>query len=356
MSNRDETQQKAFLRWTNIVLSKHPSELPPVENLIDAIQDGLTLGHLAEAVIPTKLKLSPPKNDLTRVQNISLALSSFESSGCKLVNIHSSAISRGDKKTILGLMFQLCIHYQVQSSSASEDGKALTVVQLKQQLIQWVNEVLTALKPEDNLSIRVSNDIYSEEPLRCKDLDKSLVDGTILMGLISVLCMQHGQKIISQMNSDIDFLLDEFVHVNSPTRVKQFQKKNQSQEENSKKCKILFDRFADKKLTTTQQQNIVAVFIAMQTAQQVLDIPALMDPEDMVLNGDSSANLAYLSYFHNIDPDPETLNIGKSEQTDINLDLLKSDLNIAPVLPPNVVTLQSFDPDKEYDDDIILFL
>jgi hypothetical protein len=103
MSLRDETQQKAFLRWTNLVLQKHPTcEYEQVEDLVDSIKDGITLGRLAEVVIPTTLRLKEPvKNDLQRQQNVTLALDAFEANGTKLVNIHSSAIVRGDKISIM---------------------------------------------------------------------------------------------------------------------------------------------------------------------------------------------------------------------------------------------------------------
>lgn len=335
-SNRDETQQKAFLRWANIVLSKHPDEQPVIEDLIESIHDGITLGRLAEAVIPTTLKLNQPKNDLIRIQNITSALNSFESNGCKLINIHSTAISRGDKKAILGLMFQLCIHFQVQSKD--EGGKTVSVSQLKQQLVAWVNEMLSLVKPEDNLAIRVAaTEVYNELPLHCEDLDKSLHDGTILMGLIAALLPQYAGQIIKNMNNRIDDILN----------------KRNVEEYNANFSK--FENGTQPPITAEQYRHIATTFVAMNTALEVMEIPLLVDPDDMVLNGDSSANLAYLSYFYNMEIDLDSIKINSGEKTTLDpKDLTQTDF--IPDIPPNVVTLETFDPAEEYSDDVILFL
>lgn len=98
----------------------------------------------------------------------------------------------------------------------------------------------------------------------------------------------------------------------------------------------------------------------MGTALQLLDIPLLMDPEDIVLNGDSGANLAYLSYFHNIDIDTAKI-ADRASRTNIDtkganmIKILKENGEKAPP-PSDVKTLDTFDPGVEYDDDVILFL
>jgi hypothetical protein len=198
---RDITQSKAFLRWTNLVLSKHPGSIPPIDDLFTAIQGGVVLCRLAEVVIPTTLRINPPKNDLQKVQTITLALDAFEKAGTTLVNIHSSALARGDSKAILGLLFQLCIRYQVQGNSS---GPQSSVSQLKEQLISWVNNQLGTLKPEDTLAIRAFTDVYTDQPLQCCNLEKDLVNGTILMGLIASLSHPYSSQIIAQMHDHFD--------------------------------------------------------------------------------------------------------------------------------------------------------
>ena len=341
--------KRPFLRWVNILIAKHPNGLEKIQNLVESIRDGVTLGRIAEVLIPTTLRLKQPvANDLQRTQNISLALDAIEKNGCKLINIHPAAIIRGDTKTILGLMFQLCIRYQVSSpQEAEEDGtkKAqMSVMQLKLQLVEWINSQLATLHPEDNLALRalIQTDVYSEEPLICSDLEKSLKDGGVLVGLIAALSAPHGRQIIDTIQADVDQLLT-------------------TPDATLREDGVLNNASNIDLSDLGLKNHILTQSIGMRHASTLLDIPQLIDAEDMVLNPDGNTALAYYSYFKNFTRGEEPLTIVPvlKRQTSAVKHGELTNISAAfsyPDLPPNVVTLETFNPEKNYDDDVVLYI
>eukprot|EP00160_Parvularia_atlantis_P013963 Unigene3204_Nuclearia_a/m.9822 Unigene3204_Nuclearia_a/g.9822 ORF Unigene3204_Nuclearia_a/g.9822 Unigene3204_Nuclearia_a/m.9822 type:complete len:1313 (-) Unigene3204_Nuclearia_a:5-3943(-) len=158
--------EKAFTRWTNDVLRRAGVERE-VSDLAADFCDGVALCLLLEALTGQKIQFHrQPANKATRTENVHLALElleyrlNFKPYGLNVVDIET-----GNKKVLLGLLFQLATRFQVNRALGLVEGS--TEASAKQKLLRWCKEV-TAYNPLVNVS----------------NFDSSFQDGLVLCTIL----------------------------------------------------------------------------------------------------------------------------------------------------------------------------
>ena len=135
-------QNKSFRRWCNEQLKEKSVELV---NLSDDIQDGIKLIKLVEVLAETKIARynKNPKLRPQKLENVQQALDLILKEKIKLIGVGPSDIVDGNSKLILGLIWTLIQHYQinqaVRKAGIAGNVKGLTP---KQALLKWLQSKL----------------------------------------------------------------------------------------------------------------------------------------------------------------------------------------------------------------------
>ncbi|KAF0754074.1 dystrophin-like [Aphis craccivora] len=108
---REDVQKKTFTKWINSQLSKENHEI--ISDLFLDLQNGTKLLYLLE--ILTGIQIKPEKGCMRvhHLNNVNKALQILEQNNVKLVNISSNDIVDGSPKLILGLVWSIILHWQV---------------------------------------------------------------------------------------------------------------------------------------------------------------------------------------------------------------------------------------------------
>ncbi|KAL5008450.1 hypothetical protein ScPMuIL_014031 [Solemya velum] len=121
-NEQERVQKKTFTNWMNTYLRQ---KQPPmrVENLFEDIKDGVVLLCLLEVLSGEKLPME--RGNLKRVHhisNLSTALKFLESKRIKLVNINVSDIADGKRSIVLGLVWTIILYFQIEDTLAQTEG------------------------------------------------------------------------------------------------------------------------------------------------------------------------------------------------------------------------------------------
>ncbi|XP_022901244.1 plastin-2 isoform X1 [Onthophagus taurus] len=110
-------EQLAFSDWINTNLSRDPDlgHLLPIDahgkTLYDKVKDGILLCKVINHSCPDTIdERAINKKNLTlytKLENLTLALSSAQSIGCNVVNIDAHSLSKGTPHLVLGLVWQI---------------------------------------------------------------------------------------------------------------------------------------------------------------------------------------------------------------------------------------------------------
>jgi len=126
-------QQKAFTRWCNTILEKRNLT---INDLTTDLNDGILLVQLLEILTSKTIKHNrKPRIDVQKMENHSASFIALNEVGIKLVNIGPDDILQGNQKLILGLVWQMILHFKMQ---AKEGGSA------NKELLEWVNSKIPA--------------------------------------------------------------------------------------------------------------------------------------------------------------------------------------------------------------------
>jgi len=121
-----KTQKEVFTNWFNTQIIG--TGLPPLTDISEGFKDGRYLCKGIEKLAQKKIRHHENiVNDYQRLENIQNAINFLADQGIQLVNIGAPDILAGQDKIVLGLVWQLIQHYQV-------DTKA--------QLLKYCNETL----------------------------------------------------------------------------------------------------------------------------------------------------------------------------------------------------------------------
>ena len=135
-------QSKSFKRWCNEQLREKSVELV---DLSDDIKDGTKLIKLVEVLAETKILRynKNPKLRPQKLENVQQALDVISKEKIKLIGVGPSDIVDGNSKLILGLIWTLIQHYQI-NQAVRQAGIAGNVKGLspKQALLKWLQSKL----------------------------------------------------------------------------------------------------------------------------------------------------------------------------------------------------------------------
>ncbi|KAK6196003.1 hypothetical protein SNE40_001313 [Patella caerulea] len=136
---KDEQQRiqiKTFTNWINATLSKNNNDQRKVTDLMSDIKDGVILLNILETLTNSKLAKEMPKSTRRPLQinNVSTALNYLRRRGMKLVNINCTDIVDGKPSIVLGLVWKIILHLQIQNTlsrrlrrtNSQDIGKLLT--------------------------------------------------------------------------------------------------------------------------------------------------------------------------------------------------------------------------------------
>ncbi|XP_051792526.1 calmin isoform X2 [Acanthochromis polyacanthus] len=111
---RRAVQERTFTRWMNVFLQRHD---PPVEvhDLFTDIQDGRILMVLLEELSGCKLlyRFRSSSHRIFRLNNISKALAFLDDRHVKLFGIDASGVADGTASVVLNLVWNIILHFQV---------------------------------------------------------------------------------------------------------------------------------------------------------------------------------------------------------------------------------------------------
>ncbi|XP_072128650.1 uncharacterized protein [Mobula birostris] len=115
---RVRTQKRTFTRWINFHLERCK---PPLEvrDLFHDMQDGKVLMALLEVLSGHKLmhQYKHSRHRIFRLNNIARALKFLEDGYVKLVSIDAPEIADGNPSMILGLIWNIILHFQIKEAA-----------------------------------------------------------------------------------------------------------------------------------------------------------------------------------------------------------------------------------------------
>ncbi|XP_046849637.1 utrophin-like isoform X2 [Xenia sp. Carnegie-2017] len=142
---------RTYTKWIN---SKLPKTHPPVKDLIEDLQDGRVLIALLEVLLKKKIQADKGNLRFHKLNNVSKVLTLLKDAGLKLHFIHNEAIVDGNKTSILGLLWMIILHFQVQGIMFDEEeGQSddkpspqkksnLSQTDVEKMLLKWAQDVL----------------------------------------------------------------------------------------------------------------------------------------------------------------------------------------------------------------------
>ncbi|KAM3917975.1 nesprin-2 isoform 2-T2 [Leptodactylus fuscus] len=112
-ADHEGTQKRTFCNWINSKLSKHPQS-SVVKDLFVDLEDGHLLLDLLEVLSGENLPREKGKNIFQARSNIESALNFLGKRSIKLINIHVEDIISGKPSIVLGLIWQIILHFHIE--------------------------------------------------------------------------------------------------------------------------------------------------------------------------------------------------------------------------------------------------
>ncbi|XP_020774372.1 dystrophin-like [Boleophthalmus pectinirostris] len=261
---RKEMQRQTFTRWMNVYLNRRD---PPavVHNLFSDIQDGRILMTLLEELTGCKLlyRFRSSSHRIFRLNNISKALAFLDDRHVKLLGIDASAVADGVPSVVLNLIWNIILHFQVKEMTGG----------LRRRLSSSLSSLSVGSDLSELTDEPVPNSKSSKSPKYSGKTIKSLLQWaqrcTIKFG---VEVHDFGRSwrsglaflaLIKSINPDLVDLRQSF--------------------------------------TKDPEKNLDQAF---RTAHQSLDIPPLLEPQDLICSyPDEKSIITYVSMFLRHCPD-----------------------------------------------------
>uniref|UniRef100_A0A0N4Z7F2 Calponin-homology (CH) domain-containing protein n=1 Tax=Parastrongyloides trichosuri TaxID=131310 RepID=A0A0N4Z7F2_PARTI len=154
----ERIQKSTFTKWMNYHLETH-SSASKIEDLFVDIRDGVLLCKLLEVLtgeaLPVNMSRTPKRVHF--LANILTALTVLKKRGLDLVNNNASDVADGKPSIVLGLVWQIILHFQIETNlqmireSTGVDIMTPTTSRLST-LKRNIREGLTPLGDEDTIS------------------------------------------------------------------------------------------------------------------------------------------------------------------------------------------------------------
>ncbi|KAM4690490.1 nesprin-2 [Rhinophrynus dorsalis] len=253
-AEHEGTLKKTFTNWVNSQLSKHPRPSVVVDLFVD-IQDGHKLLDLLEVLSGENLPREKGRNVFQSRSNVDTALTFLGKRSIKLINIHVEDIISGKPSIVLGLIWKIILHFQIEGLSDSladgDDGQPVTT--------ESKNGVSPTASPAPKRSAKSRWKVSAKKALL--QWAKEQCAG---LGNVNVTDFKSSWK------NGLAFLA--IIHSLRPDLVDMDQLQRRSNEENLQE--------------------------AFRIAEQELKIPRLLEPEDVnVSSPDEKSIMTYVAQF-----------------------------------------------------------
>ncbi|KAM6392914.1 nesprin-2 [Pluvialis apricaria] len=253
---REFTQKKTFTSWINSILAKHT---PPsvISDLYTDIQQGHLLLDLLEVLSGQHLPREKGFNTFQCRSNIENALTFLKSRSLKLINIHVADIIEGKPSIVLGLIWTIIFHFHIEELART---LACTYNQPSLDCSSAVDSSSKASRP-------------AKKSAKIKERWKISATKALLLWA-KEQCSLHGSINVtdfkSSWRSGLPFLA--IIQNLRPGLVDLEKAKSRSNKENLKE--------------------------AFSIAEQDLNIPRLLEPEDVdIMNPDEKSIMTYVAQF-----------------------------------------------------------
>uniref|UniRef100_T1IRG4 Protein detached n=1 Tax=Strigamia maritima TaxID=126957 RepID=T1IRG4_STRMM len=135
---REDVQRKTFTKWINLQLAK--IKFPLINDLYYDLRDGTRLLALLQVLTGYELKCEKGRMRVHHINNANRALQILEQHNVKLVNISNIDIVDGNPKLILGLVWSIILHWQVQDV-LKDLMQDLKLTNLDKTLLAWCRKL-----------------------------------------------------------------------------------------------------------------------------------------------------------------------------------------------------------------------
>ncbi|XP_028296142.1 calmin [Gouania willdenowi] len=285
---RRAVQKRTFTRWMNVYLQRCE---PPVcvDDLFTDIQDGRILMALLEELSGCKLlyRFRSSTHRIFRLSNISKALAFLDDRHVKLLGIDASGIADGVPAVVLHLIWNVILHFQIKEVTGGlRRHLSLSLSSLSVTSFPSSDDV--ALKENNNSRYSCST-LPSEERRSAGESKYHAKEIRTLLHWVQRCTSKHGINVHDfgkSWRSGLAFLA---------------------------LIKSINPDLVDLKhgLTGDAKENLQRAF---QIAHESLDIPPLLDPEDVISISDQKSILTYVSMFLGRDLAKEKISKDKQGQ------------------------------------------
>ncbi|CEF64633.1 Spectrin beta chain, erythrocytic [Strongyloides ratti] len=203
---RISKQKKTYTRWVNNVLQDCKSN-HRVRELYDDLRNGIILSDIVYAFTGVKLKTSIPlsvDDKAVMSSNLSLVLEAMRNDGVDLVNNNIGDIIDGKPKIILGLIWQMILHYDIRRSI--QYHQELSYSDPDQSFSSFENGSVKSYKSSPtskikNVVMSPINSLKKRKEKKKKTIERGQCNKIILTWLEKEICIPYGIK-ITNFSSD----------------------------------------------------------------------------------------------------------------------------------------------------------
>uniref|UniRef100_A0A0K0E9S1 Calponin-homology (CH) domain-containing protein n=1 Tax=Strongyloides stercoralis TaxID=6248 RepID=A0A0K0E9S1_STRER len=294
---RISKQKKTYTKWVNNVLQDCESR-HRVEELYNDLRSGIILSDIVYAFTGVKFKTTTPSSLDDKVvmsSNLSLVLEAMRNDGVDLVNNNVGDIIDGKPKIILGLVWQMILHYDIRRSIQHHQN--LSFSDTDQSFSSYDNGSIKSNKSSPTSKIKSVimspiNSLKKRKGKKKKTIERSQCNKIILSWLEKEICVPYGIKISNFSNDWKDGVaFMALIH---------------------KFCPSLVDM--DTVKVSPPHVNISEAF---KYASEFLNIKSILEVEDILCDSpEDSAITLYVSQFMGID----VLRVQGENKNDIKTD------------------------------------
>uniref|UniRef100_A0A0N5A5J9 Calponin-homology (CH) domain-containing protein n=1 Tax=Parastrongyloides trichosuri TaxID=131310 RepID=A0A0N5A5J9_PARTI len=130
----EEVQKKTFKEWIigQLENTKYHGKYK-LNDIATDLKDGVILAYLIETLSGKSIKVNPDRNSLKKVHcidNLFMVMNILEEEGLDLVNNNLTDIADGNEMIILGLVWQIILHYSITGKFSNSDNSSLTSIEM----------------------------------------------------------------------------------------------------------------------------------------------------------------------------------------------------------------------------------
>ncbi|CAD5207567.1 unnamed protein product [Bursaphelenchus okinawaensis] len=196
----EKCQKKTFTKWINYHLETHSSS-GQISNLYTDLRDGVFLCHLIEVLTGDALPVNKAfvSKRVHHMTNLQTCLTHLRGRGLELVNNNASDLADGNPRIILGLIWQIILHFQVETAiellrewglDASSQGGTILVSDEPSSSSSFDTPTTSRASfrlqqtPDRILRRWLASEIGLHYGIRVEDMDRSWKDGVAFCALV----------------------------------------------------------------------------------------------------------------------------------------------------------------------------